>query len=115
MQTSRYKRRGVMLLTTVVAVAAWIILAGAVFFSQSSQFQLLMNRQTEEQAKLYANADAKLLRFVDYGSLSNASALATYKLHTNRGDIQIANAPEWQDELVIGSEQTSSSGGSTVP
>ena len=104
-----------MLLTTVVAVAAWIILAGAVFFTQSSEFQLLMNRQTEDQARMYAEADAKLLRFVDYGSLTNPSALAAVKLHTGRGNIQIANAPEWQDEIVIGGEQTSSSGGRYRP
>ena len=114
MQTSRYKRRGVMLLTTVVAVVAWIILAGAIFFTQSSQFQLLMADQYSAQAKLYADADAKLLRFMDYSKLTDANELAKVKLHTGRDSIQIANAPEWEDEISIGSGQMTSSGGGTA-
>jgi len=111
MRKPRYKLKGLMLLTTVVAVAAWILLAGGVFLTQSSQFQMLVANRSEEQAKQYAEVDVNLLQLMDYTKLTDASALASHKLHLNRAQIQTVDAPDWEDEISIGSEQTATSGG----
>ena len=111
MRMSNYRLRGLMLITTVVAVAAWILLAGGIFLTQSSQFQMLGASKMEEQARQYAEVDANLLQLIEYGKLTDSSTLASYKLHTNRAQIQTVDAPDWEDAISIGSEQTASSGG----
>jgi len=111
MRDSRYKLKGLMLITTVVAVAAWILLAGGIFLTQSSQFQMLGANKMEEQARQFAEVDANLLQLVEYGKLTDAGTLSNFKLHTNRAQIQTVDAPDWEDEISIGNEQRASSGG----
>lgn len=100
-----------MLITTVVAVAAWIFLAGGIFLSQSSWLQMLNTNKMEEQARQYGQVDAKLLRLVDYDKLTDSSTLADFKLHMPRGKIQTIDAPDWEDEISFGNEQSASTGG----
>ena len=111
MRRTKYKLKGVLLITTIVAVAAWILLAGGIFLSQSSQFQMLGAQKDEDQAKQYAEVDANLLKLIDYGKLTDESTLADYKLHLDRDQIQTVDAPDCEDEISIGNEQSSSSVG----
>ena len=109
MRNSRYKLRGIMLITTVVAVAAWILLAGGIFLTQSSQFQMLGARKIEEQARQYAEVDAQVLKKIPYTDLENETILKNHKLHLKRAHIESVVADEnWEDEIIIGKEQTSS-------
>jgi len=116
MQMSRYKLHGVMLLTTVVAVAAWILLAGGIFLTQSSQFQMLGARKIEEQARQYAEVDAQILKYVAYDKLADENTLKGYKLHLKRAQIETVDAADWEDEITISDEKKSSdkSGGYRV-
>lgn len=116
MQITRYKLRGVMLITTVVAVAAWILLAGGIFLTQSSQFQMLGARKIEEQARQYAEVDAQILKYVAYDKLTDATTLKSYKLHLKRAKMETVEAADWEDEITIGPEKKSSdkSGGYRV-
>ena len=116
MQITRYKLRGVMLITTVVAVAAWILLAGGIFLTQSSQFQMLGARKIEEQARQYAEVDAQILKYVAYDKLTDANTLKGYKLHLKRAKMETVEAADWEDEITISNEQKSSdkSGGYRV-
>lgn len=107
----RYKLKGLLLITTVVAVMAWILLAGGIFLTQSSQSQMLSASRMEEQARQYAEEDARRLQLIEYGKVTDSGALANFKLHSNRGQIQTVDAPDWEDEISVGSEQKSSSGG----
>ena len=111
MRRTKYKLKGVLLITTIVAVAAWILLAGGIFLSQSSQFQMLGAQKDEDQAKQYAEVDANLLKLIDYGKLTDESTLADYKLHLDRDQIQTVDAPDWEDEISIGDEQKFQLGG----
>ena len=111
MRDSRYKLKGLMLITTVVAVAAWILLAGGIFLTQSSQFQMLGARKVTDLARQYAEIDAQALRLVEYSKLTDNSTLSKCQLHLSRGQIQTVTAPDWEDEISIGKEQTASSGG----
>lgn len=110
MQTSRYKRRGVMLLTTVVAIAAWILLAGGLFLAQSGELRMLAAGNEANEAKQYAEVNANLLKGIDYSQLTNTSALAKFKLHLNRGAIQTVDAPDYEDEVILSGEKTAKSG-----
>ena len=110
MQTSRYKRRGVMLLTTVVAIAAWILLAGGLFLAQSGELRMLAAGNEANEAKQYAEVNANLLKGIDYSQLTNTSTLAKFKLHLNRGAIQTVDAPDYEDEVILSGEKTAKSG-----
>ena len=111
MRISKYRLHGLMLITTVVAVAAWILLAGGIFLTQSSQFQMLGARKIEEQARQYAEVDAQALKLVEYSKIADNSTLSKLHLHLSRGQIQTVTAPDWEDEISIGKEQTASLGG----
>ena len=106
----RYKRRGVMLITTVVAVTAWILLAGGLFLAQSGELQMLAANHEENQAKQYAEVNANLLKGIDYSQLTDANILAKFHLHMDRGTIQTVDAPDWEDEIAISNEKTARSG-----
>ena len=108
MQHSRYKLRGIMLITTVVAVAAWILLAGGIFLTQSSQFQMLGARKIEEQARQYAEVDAQVLKYVAYDKLTDETTLKGYKLHLKRAKMETVDAADWEDEIIMGDEKKSS-------
>ena len=116
MRNSRYKLRGIMLITTVVAVAAWILLAGGIFLTQSSQFQMLGARKIEEQARQYAEVDAQVLKYVAYDKLTDTNTLKSYKLHLKRAKLETVDVADWEDEITIGPEKKSSdnSGGYRV-
>lgn len=115
MQITRYKLRGVMLITTVVAVAAWILLAGGIFLTQSSQFQMLGARKIEEQARQYAEVDAQILKYVAYDKLTDANTLKGYKLHLKRAKMETVEAADWEDEITISNEKKSSDKSGGVP
>ena len=108
MRNSRYKLRGIMLITTVVAVAAWILLAGGIFLTQSSQFQMLGARKIEEQARQYAEVDAQVLKYVAYDKLTDETTLKGYKLHLKRAKMETVEAADWEDEIIMGDEKKSS-------
>ena len=114
MKITKYKLRGLMLITTVVAVVAWILLAGGIFLTQSSQFQMLGARKVEDQARQYAEVDAQALKLIEYSKITDNSTLSKLHLHLSRGQIQTVTAPDWEDEISIGKEQTASSGGYSV-
>lgn len=116
MWNSRYKLRGIMLITTVVAVAAWILLAGGIFLTQSSQFQMLGARKIEEQARQYAEVDAQVLKYVAYDKLTDETTLKGYKLHLKRAKMETVDAADWEDEIIMGDEKKSSdkSGGGVL-
>lgn len=101
MRDSRYKLKGLMLITTVVAVAAWILLAGGIFLTQSSQFQMLGARKIEEQARQYAEIDAQVLKYVPYAKLTDEATLKSYKLHTKRAKMETVEAADWEDEIML--------------
>lgn len=108
MRDSRYKLKGLMLITTVVAVAAWILLAGGIFLTQSSQFQMLGARKIEEQARQYAEIDAQVLKYVPYAKLTDEATLKSYKLHTKRAKMETVEAADWEDEITFSEEKKSS-------
>ena len=97
-----------MLITTVVAVAAWILLAGGIFLTQSSQFQMLGARKIEEQARQYAEVDAQVLKYVAYDKLTDETTLKGYKLHLKRAKRETVDAADWEDEIIMGDEKKSS-------
>lgn len=97
-----------MLITTVVAVAAWILLAGGIFLTQSSQFQMLGARKIEEQARQYAEVDAQVLKYVAYDKLTDETTLKGYKLHLKRAKMETVEAADWEDEIIMGDEKKSS-------
>ena len=106
----KYKLTGAMLLATVVAIATWILLAGGIFLAQSGQLQILATNHSMNQAKQYAELDANLLKGISYDQLLDSTALGKLDLHLSRGAIQTTDAPEWEDEIVIGGEKTAKNG-----
>jgi len=105
MRKPRYKLKGIMLLTTVVAVAAWILLAGGIFLTQSGSFQMFSAAMVQRQAQYLAMVDEKALSQIRYDELTKADSFTKLGLHTNRAEVKSANVTGWEDEITVGSEK----------
>lgn len=109
MRKPRHKLKGVMLITTVIAVMAWILLAGGVFLTQSNSFQAFGAGLMQLQAQYLAKVDAKALSTIRYDKLGNEGSFTEIGLHTSRATMKNTNATGWEDEIRVGSEKTLSS------
>ena len=109
MRDSRYKLKGLMLITTVVAVAAWILLAGGIFLTQSNSFQAFGAGLMQLQAQYLAHVDAKALSTIRYDTLNQANSFTKVGLHTGRATMKNVNIQGWEDEIIVGSERKMSS------
>jgi len=105
MQKTKYKLKGVMLITTTVAVAAWIMIAGAIFLTQSNSFQAFSAVMVEREAQYLAAVDAKALTALRYDDLTSSDAYTKVGLHQSRGTMTNGNVTGWEDEVKLGSEQ----------
>ena len=102
---SKYKFRGFSIAGTVAAIIAWIIMSYGIFTIQSSQFQMLISIGEATNAQKLAEADAALLKLVNYENLTNNSALEEVNLHLDRGDIKSIPTEGWEDEIIISDEK----------
>jgi len=109
MRDSRYKLKGLMLITTVVAVASWILLAGGVFLTQSNSFQAFGAGLMQLRAQYLAKVDAKALSTIRYDTLGSADSFTKVGLHTGRAAMKNTNDTGWEDEIKVGSEKKMSS------
>ena len=106
MRRTKLKLKGIMLVTTIVTIAAWILLSGGIFFLQSNYFQGFATRTFRAQARSFACTDAELLSAVRYDDLEGDDAFTKVNLHKGRAAIGYGNSDGWEDELVVGAEQS---------
>ncbi len=95
----RFKRKGVTLAATAIAIVAWMFLGYIAFIVMASPFSVLAAARTARQAEQYAEFVASSLRLVDYDELDTAA-------HGRRSLAgEIADADDWESSVVLSDER----------
>ena len=93
----KFKRRGSIILPTILAAIIWVFIAQGLFITSTSGFAMLRSSREAMQAQQYAEIAIDKLKNIAYDQLD------TYGAHS-RTQITGISSTEWQDEVTIGSE-----------
>jgi len=94
------KRKGYILIQTILAMIVVTMLSYSIFTITSGQFSMIQASRVGLQAQQYAQIDANTLQLLSYDELDSSGA------HARQTLTSVANATDWQDEITIGAEQT---------
>lgn len=96
----RFKRKGVTLAATAIAIIAWMFLGYIAFIVMASPFSVLASARTARQAEQYAEFVASSLKLVDYDDLATAA-------HARRSLAgEIAGANGWESSVSLSAESS---------